>query len=100
MVESLRHTYVPTPFVPPVELGTPTPPPQWKRFEPPAPTGFGRLFRSAYEQKVVDARAEFAAAQNVHQENEASRTHWRLHTSPTIADCSSIVTCRGSRSSR
>ena len=71
--ESLRRTYVPTQFVPPVELGTPIPPPQWRQYEPPAPTGFGKLFRSAHEQKVVEAQAEFTAAQNAHQASEASR---------------------------
>lgn len=71
--ESLRRTYVPTQFAPPVELGTPAPPPQWTQYEPSAPTGFGKLFRSAHEQKVADARTEFAAAQEAHQGTEASR---------------------------
>ena len=71
--ESLRRTYVPTPFVPPTTLGTPAPPPHWEQFEPPAPTGFGKLFRSGFEQKVVDARAAYAAALTAHADSDAAR---------------------------
>lgn len=71
--ESLRRTYVPKPFIPPVALRMPAPPPQWEQFEPPAPTGFGKLFKSAYEQKVAAARADYAAAQTVHADDDAAR---------------------------
>lgn len=71
--ESLRRVYVPKPFVPPTELSALAPAPRWEQYEPPTPTGFGKLFRSAHEQKVLDAQAEFATAQTAHAKVEAAR---------------------------
>lgn len=71
--ERLRRWYVPAQFLPPVGLAAPAPPPQWEQYEPPAPTGIGKLFKSTYAQKLSNAQAEFAAVQTAHAEAEAVR---------------------------
>lgn len=71
--EKRRNAYVPKPFIPPVELATPAPAPRWEEYEPPSPTGIGKLFKSGYDQKVIEARAEFDAAQTAHVEHDAAR---------------------------
>jgi restriction system protein len=69
----LRRTFDPAPFEPPAPLTHPTAPPRWEEYEPPAPAGFGKMFRSGYDQKVAQAQIAFAAAQATHAAHENAR---------------------------
>lgn len=71
--EALWETYAPTRFTPPGSLSSPEAAPQWEAFEPPAPTGFGKLFRSGHDEQVAQARSEFAAAESSHAAREEAR---------------------------
>lgn len=71
--EALQEAYVPIPFTPSGSLPSPEAAPQWEAFEPPAPTGFGRFFRSGHDEQVARARAEFAAAASSHAAREEAR---------------------------
>lgn len=55
-------------------LGSPLQPPDWRRFEPPAPSGLGKMFGQAkYQQQVMAAQGQFQAAQAQHAAAEADR---------------------------
>lgn len=58
----------------PGPLGTPIPPPDWRRFEPAAPSGLSKVFgQGKYEQQLMAARQAFGAAQAQHAAAEADR---------------------------
>lgn len=61
----------------PGALGSPIPPPDWRRFEPPAPTGLNKMFRgqSKYQQQFAAAQQAFGQAQAHHAAAEADRQH-------------------------
>jgi restriction system protein len=63
---------------PPFEPGaleTPLKAPDWRKFQPPAPTGLGRVLGgdTRYQQQVADAEKVFAQAQEKHAAAEATR---------------------------
>ncbi|RKN29935.1 restriction endonuclease [Micromonospora musae] len=70
----LRKSVSHPPFNP-GPLGTPPPPPDWRRFEPPAPTGLGKMFggQAIYQQQLAGAQQAFAQAQAQHAAAEADR---------------------------
>ncbi|GAA0553013.1 restriction endonuclease [Paractinoplanes ferrugineus] len=59
----------------PGQLAQPIPGPDWRRFEPPAPTGLGKMFggQSKYQQQLAAARTQFLQAQGQHAAAEADR---------------------------
>ncbi|WP_433390435.1 restriction endonuclease [Micromonospora sp. KLBMP9576] len=59
----------------PGTLGTPLPPPDWRQFEPSAPTGLGKVFggQAKYQQQLAAAQQAFAQAQAQHAAAEADR---------------------------
>lgn len=59
----------------PGNLAAPLPPPEWRRFEPPAPTGLGKMFggQAKYQQQLAAAQHAFGQAQAQHQAAEADR---------------------------
>ncbi|GII25712.1 restriction endonuclease [Planosporangium mesophilum] len=58
----------------PGQLGMPIPPPDWSRFEPPAPTGLSKLFgKSTYDRQLALARWQFSDAQAQHGAAEQDR---------------------------
>jgi restriction system protein len=59
----------------PGQLGTPLAPPDWRRFEPPAPTGLGKMFggQAKYQQQLAAAQHAFQQAQGQHAAAEADR---------------------------
>lgn len=61
----------------PGQLAQPIPGPDWRRFEPPAPTGLGKMFggQSKYQQQLAAAQAQFQQAQAQHAAAEADRQH-------------------------
>jgi restriction system protein len=71
--DALRRTHRPTAFTPSGAIAHPSPAPTWEQFEPPAPTGWGKLFKTAHAEHVTQARAEFAAAQTKHAKQEEAR---------------------------
>ncbi len=69
----LRRDWTPEPFHP-RELGTPTPPPEWSRFEPPAPSGLAKIFGKKKHAVECDAAgARFEEAKKAHQAEEERR---------------------------
>ncbi|MFI5485657.1 restriction endonuclease [Micromonospora echinaurantiaca] len=59
----------------PGALGTPLPPPDWRRFEPPAPTGLAKVFggQAKYQQQVAGAQQAYSQARAQHAAAEADR---------------------------
>ncbi|MFI5906046.1 restriction endonuclease [Dactylosporangium sp. NPDC051541] len=58
----------------PGHLGVPLPPPDWRRFEPPAPTGLSKMFgQSKHEQQLAAARSQYQFAQAQHAAVETDR---------------------------
>ncbi|OZV82991.1 hypothetical protein CA850_05645 [Micromonospora echinospora] len=59
----------------PGSLGNPLPPPDWRHFEPPQPSGLGKLFggQAKYQQQVNLAQHAFGQAQAQHATAEADR---------------------------
>lgn len=59
----------------PGPLGTPLSPPHWRRFEPLAPSGIGKLFggQAKYQQHLAQAHHAFGQAQAQHAAAEAGR---------------------------
>ncbi|MEW2381455.1 restriction endonuclease [Micromonospora sp. NPDC047707] len=59
----------------PGALGTPLPPPDWRRFEPPPPTGLAKVFggQAKYQQQLAGAQQAFAQAQAQYAAAEADR---------------------------
>ncbi|MFB9447446.1 restriction endonuclease [Dactylosporangium vinaceum] len=58
----------------PGPLGVPLPPPDWSRFEPPAPAGLSKMFgRAKHDQQLAAARSQFQLAQAQHAAAEADR---------------------------
>ncbi|MFD2764263.1 restriction endonuclease [Micromonospora eburnea] len=56
-------------------LGSPLPPPDWRRFEPPAPTGLAKVLggQTKYQQQLAAAQQAFAQAQAQYAAAEADR---------------------------
>jgi len=59
----------------PGQLAHPIPGPDWRRFEPPAPTGLGKVFggQGKYQQQLAAAQSQFQLAQAQHAAAEADR---------------------------
>ncbi|MEV6924046.1 restriction endonuclease [Dactylosporangium sp. NPDC051485] len=55
--------------------GVPGPGPDWRQFEPAAPTGLGKVFggKAKYEQQLAEARSRFQLAQSQHAATETER---------------------------
>ncbi|MFF5171558.1 restriction endonuclease [Micromonospora sp. NPDC000089] len=72
----LRKTVTHPPFDP-GKLSAPLPPPDWRRFEPPPPSGLGKMFggQTKYQQQLAAAQHSFAQAQAQHAAAEAQRQH-------------------------
>ncbi|WP_436534582.1 restriction endonuclease [Actinoplanes sp. HUAS TT8] len=72
----LRQTVQHPPFNP-GQLGQPIPGPDWRQFEPPAPTGLGKMFggQAKFQQQMAAAQAQFQHAQGQHAAAEADRQH-------------------------
>ncbi|MFI1192351.1 restriction endonuclease [Micromonospora sp. NPDC020750] len=70
----LRKSAQHRPFTPGT-LGTPLAPPDWRRFEPPAPTGLSKMFggQARHQQQLAGAQQAFAQAQAQHAAAEADR---------------------------
>lgn len=59
----------------PGNLATPGKPPDWRKFQPPTPTGLGRVLGgdTRYQQQLADAEKAFAQAEAKHATAEAAR---------------------------
>ena len=69
----LRRTAVHAPFNP-GPLAAPVPAPDWRRFEPPAPTAMGKMFGKAkYNQQLAEAQSQLALARAQHAAAEQDR---------------------------
>ncbi|WP_433046718.1 restriction endonuclease [Dactylosporangium sp. CS-033363] len=72
-LERLKEPFRFPPFDPGPH-GVPEPPPDWRRFEPAAPTGLGKMFgQSKYQQQLAAAQSQFQLAQSQHAAREADR---------------------------
>ncbi|GAB2964100.1 restriction endonuclease [Micromonospora polyrhachis] len=70
----LKKTVSHPPFTP-GPVGVPLPPPNWHQFEPPSPSGLGRLFGSQakHQQQIAAAQQAFDQAQAQHAAAETHR---------------------------
>jgi restriction system protein len=70
MKKRVRH-----PPFDPGQLAQPIAGPDWRQFEPPAPTGLGKMFggQGKYQQQLAAAQAQFQQAQARHAAAEADR---------------------------
>ncbi|HZO64727.1 MAG TPA: restriction endonuclease [Kribbellaceae bacterium] len=59
----------------PGPLATPITPPDWRRFQPPAPTGLSKIFggQAKYNQQLAAAQSQFTLAQAQHAAAEQDR---------------------------
>ncbi|MFI9503411.1 restriction endonuclease [Nocardia sp. NPDC052566] len=73
-VEQLFEDFQPRPFVPPANLAAAAPAPVWEQYEPPAPTGLGRVFTAGYKRELAARRTYFDQACAQHEEYERRRS--------------------------
>lgn len=73
-LERLKERVEPEQFDP-GKLGVPLPPPDWRRFAPPNPTGIGKVLggEARYQQELATARKAFEQAEAKHAAAEAER---------------------------
>lgn len=73
-LERLKERFTPEPFDP-GKLAVPLPPPDWRKFAPPNPTGIGKVLggEARYQQELAAAQKAFEQAKAKHEAAEAQR---------------------------